>query len=76
MKLYGDFDENSALELLRALSETGNNAQQIFIDTDDLNCIHPFGRNVFHKNMRSLNQRFINLTFIGKNKDSISPEKS
>ena len=76
MKLYGDFDENSARELLSALSENGSNAQQIFIDTNDLSHIHPFGRRLFRKKLHHLSRRFIHLTFIGKNKDSISPEKS
>ena len=74
MKLYGDFDEVAAMELLKVLSKKGEGASQIFIDTHDLSRIHPFGRKVFHKNMGSLTSQFINLTFIGKNKDSISPE--
>ena len=74
MKLYGDFDEVSAIELLKALSKKGKGASQIFIDTDDLSRIHPFGRQVFQKSMGSLTSQFINLTFIGKNKDRISPD--
>jgi hypothetical protein len=31
MKLYGDFDEISALELLKALTDHGSGAHQIFI---------------------------------------------
>jgi len=76
MKLYGDFDEISALELLNALTDHGNGARQIFIDTNDLSSIHPFGQEMFQKNIGNLNGQFINLTFIGKNKNSISPEKS
>jgi hypothetical protein len=76
MKLYGDFDEISALELLNALTDHGNDAHQIFIDTNDLSTIHPFGQEMFQKNISILNGQFINLTFIGKNKHSISPEKS
>ena len=74
MKLYGDFDEVAAIELIQTLSKKGEGASQIFIDTNDLNHIHPFGRQVFQKNMSSLTSQFIHLTFIGKNKDSISPE--
>jgi hypothetical protein len=76
MKLYGDFDEISALELLKALTDHGSGAHQIFIDTNDLSTIHPFGQEVFQKNISTINGQYINLTFIGKNKHSISPEKS
>ncbi len=76
MKLYGDFDEISALELLNALTDHGSGVRQIFIDTNDLSTIHPFGQEMFQKNIGSLNGQFLNLTFIGKNKHSISPEKS
>jgi hypothetical protein len=74
MKLYGDFDEVSAFELLKALSKKGDGVSQIFIDTNDLSRIHPLGRQVFQENMGSLTKQFINLTFIGKNKDGISPQ--
>jgi hypothetical protein len=74
MKLYGDFDEISALELLNTLTEYGNGAHQIFIDTNDLSTIHLYGQEMFQKNISILNRQFINLTFIGKNKHSISPE--
>ena len=75
MKLYGDFDEISALELLNALTDHGNGTHQIFIDTNDLRTIHPYGQEMFQKNISILNRQFINLTFIGNNKHSISPEK-
>ena len=76
MKLYGDFDEISALELLNALKGYRNNAQQIFIDTNDLSTIHPLGQEMLQKNINILSRQCINLTFIGKNKHSISPEMS
>ncbi len=76
MKLYGDFDEISALELLNALTEHGNGAHQIFIDTNDLSTIHPYGQEVFQNNISIINRQFINLTFIGKNRHDISPERS
>ena len=76
MKLYGDFDEISALELINALTDQGNGAHQIFIDTNDLSTIHPYGQEMLQKNIGILNRQFINLTFIGKNKHSISPQTS
>jgi len=51
LKLNGDFDGNSAYELINALREHGAEFFQIFIDTNNLKTIHPFGRAVFQKNL-------------------------
>ena len=75
MKLYGDFDGSSAHELLNALIEHGTGAHQIFIDTNDLKTIHSFGQEVFQNNFCSIGNRFINFSFIGKNKHIIAPER-
>ena len=76
MKLYGDFDGSAAHELLNALMEHGTGAHQVFIDTNDLNTIHPFGQEVLQNNLNSINIRFINFSFIGKNKHTFAPERS
>ena len=67
LKLAGDFDGSSAHELLNALTEYGNGFHEILIDTNDLKTIHPFGRDVFQKNLRSTSKLFKNIVFIGKN---------
>ena len=67
LKLAGDFDGTSAYELINALTEYGNGFHEIFIDINDLKLIHPFGRDVFQKNLRSSNKLYRNLIFIGKN---------
>lgn len=67
LKLYGDFDGTSAYELINTLHHYCNTSRQIFIDTEDLKTIHPFGRNVFQMKVGNL-KRFI---FIGKNKDRL-----
>ena len=69
LKLYGDFDGNSALELLNVLADSGRDCHQIYIDTNDLNTIYPFGQDVFQNNLGSLQSN--NLTFLGKNKNSL-----
>ena len=66
LKLDGEFDGNSAYELINALREHGANFYQIFIDTNDLKTVHPFGREVFQKNFGALKQ-LSNLIFIGEN---------
>ena len=67
LKLDGDFDGNSAHELINALTAHGNSYYQIFIDTTGLKTVHSFGRAVFQKNYGILNKTMGNLTFIGEN---------
>ncbi len=72
LKLTGDFDGNSAHELINTLIERGIGFYQIFIDTDDIKTIHPFGRDVFQKKLDSFNKQFSNLIFIGENEHKIA----
>ena len=67
LKLTGDFDGSSAYELINTLTEHGKCFYEIFIDTNDLKTIHPFGKDVFQKNLGSSNKLYRNLVFIGKN---------
>jgi len=67
LKLAGDFDGTSAYELINTLAEHGNSFYEIFIDVNELKSIHPFGRDVLQKNLRSSNKLYRNLVFIGKN---------
>ena len=67
LKLAGDFDGNSAYELINTLIEHGKGSYEIFIDTNELNTIHPFGKDVFQKNIRASNKIYRNLVFLGKN---------
>jgi len=68
LKLYGDFDGTSALELINALKRIPNKPYQIFIDTDDLNKVSSFGRDVFQKKFELEDKRSNALIFIGKHK--------
>ena len=72
LKLDGDFDGNSAHELINSLTEYGTGLYQIFIDTDDLKTIHPFGKDVFQKNLGRFSNGLGNLVFIGQNGHDIS----
>jgi hypothetical protein len=51
LKLTGDFDGSSAHELINTLIRHGTGLWNIYIDTDNLKTIHPFGRDVFQKNL-------------------------
>jgi len=72
LKLNGDFDGNSAHELINILIEAGTGFWEVFIDTNGLKTIHPFGRAVFEKNLGILKKKLSNLIFIGENGHKIS----
>ena len=72
LKLEGDFDGTSAYELLETLKKNGNGFYQIFIDTNDLKTIHPFGMEVFQKKLGIFKQQSSHLIFIGENGRKIS----
>ena len=65
LKLEGDFDGSSAYELLETLKKYDSDSYQIFIDTNDLKTIYPFGKQVFQKKLGIYNQQISNLIFIG-----------
>ena len=67
MQLYGDFDGNSAYELINTLKDNGQDFIQIFIDTNDLNKLYPFGLDVFQNN-NAMAKKYSRFIFIGKYK--------
>jgi hypothetical protein len=71
LKLYGDFDGSSAFELINALKNYRNGSNLIVIDTNDLNTVHPFGINVFSKNLCILDIKNNNIIITGKHKFSL-----
>jgi len=48
LKLKGDFDGNSAFELINTLKETAN-VPKIYIHAESLKSVDPFGSEVFEK---------------------------
>jgi anti-anti-sigma regulatory factor len=67
LRLTGDFDGSSAYELINKISEYGNSFYKIFIDINDLNSIHPFGREVFKKRLGSFKNNLHKITIIDSN---------
>jgi hypothetical protein len=67
LKLSGDFDGSSAYELINTLTKHSNKFHEIFVDTNDLETIHPFGKDVIQKNLSHSSTLCSNLVFIGKN---------
>ena len=74
LKLSGDFDGSSAHELINKLLENGGDYYQIFIDTNDLKTIHPFGGNLFENKYASLKKHLVQLLFIGENRHKFATD--
>ena len=68
LHMYGDFDGTSAYELINTLIKQGENYFEVFIDTNDLITVHPFGIDVFQKKFNLLARNNINLIFIGRHR--------
>jgi hypothetical protein len=71
LKLTGDFDGNSAHELINTLTGHSKHFYEIYIDTDDLKSIYPFGKELFQKKLNGLQKKFHSITFLGRNGDAI-----
>ena len=76
LKLSGDFDVSSAHELINTLTELGKGFYEIFIDTNDLKNIHPYGREVFQKRLGSLKNQFHGIAFVERNGHEIGAIRS
>jgi hypothetical protein len=74
LKLVGDFDGISAYELLSVLKRNCNPNSRVFIHTSALREVHPFGVNVFHKDLSVLKGKSVQLIFAGENANKIEPE--
>jgi hypothetical protein len=69
LHMYGDFDGMSAHELINALKNHREDYFEVFIDTNNLNTIYPFGLDVFQKQINSLTKKNMrNLIFIGRHR--------
>jgi len=65
LRLVGDFDGSSALELVNTLNEHSGKVKKIVIHTSRLSSIHPFGLSVFQKKC-AINNLSHTVTFTGK----------
>ena len=76
LKLEGDFDATSAFELIYAIKKLPEDTIKISIYTNGLKNIYPFGLDVFHRFMNSLNGQSIKIVFTGNNASQLSLENS
>jgi hypothetical protein len=74
LDLLGDFDGSSAYELVELLRKKSHGISKVFIHTNALKEIHPFGRNVFLSNLDSLSDGCDNLLVTGEHAEELAPE--
>jgi anti-anti-sigma regulatory factor len=72
LKLEGDFDATSAYELIYAIKKLPEETARIEIHTSGLKSVHPFGVEVFHRFMRSLNGHSARIAFTGNRVSQLS----
>ena len=72
VKMWGDFDGSSAHELLKAIQTNAPGAYQVFIDTENLDNIYSFGKQVFQNNLGAIRKQSQKLIFIGRNQNSFN----
>jgi len=73
LRLEGDFDGSSACQLLCMLADNGTTVKKVFVHTDGLKAIHPFGKAVFEKNLRDFMRQQWDLLFTGNKSSEIAP---
>jgi len=69
--LTGDFDEDSAQELTNTLIENSTVYSDIYLETNELETVHSFNKDIFQKNLDGIKNQVKNLIIIGLNKYKI-----
>jgi hypothetical protein len=76
LKLVGDFDGSSAFELINVLKKNWKGTYRVFIHTESLKDIYPFGRDTFQQNLSDLKGHAMRIFFAGDNAGQIAPARS
>ncbi len=63
--LNGEFDGTSAHELINALESCDPDVHQVFINTNGLTSIDPFGQAVLYRNLPVIKKGARSLVFLG-----------
>jgi anti-anti-sigma regulatory factor len=72
LKLIGDFDGSSAHELINLLKDSVGKSGRIFIHTNQLRRVHPFGQSVFNNNLDFLNGEREQVVITGEHAEKLS----
>ena len=73
IRLTGDFDGNSAFELLNTLWDNLNSSKCILVDTKSLKEVYPFGREVFYYNFLRIKDQQMCIRFVGPEALNVAP---
>lgn len=73
-KLAGDFDGSSACQLINLLKSKKRGVSTVFIHTNCVREIYPFGRNIFESNLNSVSDRAISIVFTGEKATQLIPQ--
>jgi hypothetical protein len=66
LRLAGEFDGSSALQLINYLKTNGRGVSTVFIHTNCLNDVHPFGQHIFQQNLNALDTKTVSYVFTGE----------
>jgi len=66
LKLTGEFDGSSALQLVNYLKRIGHGVSTVFIHTNCLKDIHPFGQHIFQRQLSNLKRKAVSYVFTGE----------
>lgn len=72
LNLAGDFDGSSAHELINTLEERADDVVRVFIHTNNLKTIHPFGRAVLRNMLPTSDRKACKLVFTGEKGEHIA----
>jgi hypothetical protein len=76
LRLDGDFDGNSAYELLHILEKRCPFVSRAFVHTNGLRHIHPFGSSLFRRHFCDLKHcKHMLLEFTGDHARELTPER-
>jgi len=73
LQLIGDFDGISAHQLIDVMEENCKNANKVFIHTNSLRRIHPFGCSIFHHHFNAIKPPSMPILFTGDNANKFVP---
>jgi len=73
LNLNGDFDGSSAWELLNNMADLSGSMRCIFIHTNGLKKVHPFGQAIFESHFSSGRKSDINIILVGADMQKVLP---
>ena len=72
LKLVGEFDANSAIDVLNLVNKRSPMISRVFIHTNSLKEVYPFACCVFHNHLNTIRGQFESLIFTGAHADTIA----